>query len=124
MKRNERMERAHARTRLIFIGFAIVTVLYVAIESYPAAHAQPAPATPRVNVNAATLAQLMYLPGVGAKTAAAITDYRAQHGQFRKVSDLLQVKGIGEKKLAKMAAYVSVSGPTTAGAKIHVGGAK
>lgn len=110
--------------RLITNLATAAAILAIAAVS---ANAQPQPAAqaaPRVNVNTATLAQLMYLPGVGAKTAAAIDDYRTLHGQFRKVSDLLQVKGIGAKRLAKMAAYVSVSGPTTAGAKIRTKGAQ
>lgn len=78
---------------------------------------------PKVNVNTATVAQLCFLPGVGAKTAAAIVDYRTVHGQFYRASDLLQVKGFGPKKLAKVVPYVVVAGPTTASAKIK-GGAK
>lgn len=72
-----------------------------------------------VNVNTATLAQLEYLPGIGKVLAGRIADYRQQHGQFRKASDLLQVKSIGEKKLAKMLPYVALSGATTASAKIR-----
>lgn len=83
-------------------------------------------AAPKVNVNAATLAQLCYLPGVVKVTAQRIVDYRAMHGQFYRPSDLLQVKGFGAKKLAAITPFVVLSGPTTATAKIHAakGGAK
>lgn len=75
--------------------------------------------TPRVNISAATAAQLMMLPGVGAAYAARILEYRTLHGQFHRVTDLLQVKGIGERRLVAMLPYVALTGPTTAMTKIH-----
>ncbi|MFK4300690.1 competence protein ComEA [Paenibacillus sp. RC254] len=62
----------------------------------------------KVNINTATAAELMELPGVGAKKAEAILSYRNQHGPFKRVSDLDHVKGIGAKMLAKMKPYVSL----------------
>lgn len=62
----------------------------------------------KVNINTATAAELMELPGVGAKKAEAILDYRNQHGPFKRVNDLDRVKGIGPKMLAKMKPYVSL----------------
>lgn len=61
-----------------------------------------------MNINTATAAELMELPGVGAKKAEAILSYRNQHGPFKRVSDLDHVKGIGAKMLAKMKPYVSL----------------
>ncbi|TQR97268.1 ComEA family DNA-binding protein [Paenibacillus ottowii] len=62
----------------------------------------------KVNINTATAADLMELPGVGAKKAEAILNYRNQHGLFKRVNDLDHVKGIGAKMLAKMKPYVSL----------------
>ncbi|MGR6761055.1 ComEA family DNA-binding protein [Paenibacillus sp. T2-29] len=62
----------------------------------------------KVNINTATAAELMELPGVGAKKAEAILNYRNQHGLFKRVNDLDRVKGIGAKMLAKMKPYVSL----------------
>ncbi|MGM1020977.1 MAG: ComEA family DNA-binding protein [Bacillota bacterium] len=62
----------------------------------------------KVNINTATAAELMELPGVGAKKAEAILNYRNQHGPFKRVNDLDHVKGIGAKMLAKMKPYVSL----------------
>jgi competence protein ComEA len=53
-----------------------------------------------VDINTANEAELETLDGVGPATAAKILDYRRQHGGFRSVDDLLQVSGIGPKKLA------------------------
>nr|MBA3653332.1 helix-hairpin-helix domain-containing protein [Actinomycetota bacterium] len=53
--------------------------------------------------------QLEALPGVGPATAQAIVEYRTQHGRFRSVNQLLEVRGIGEAKLAQLKAHVRVS---------------
>jgi competence protein ComEA len=58
-----------------------------------------APGAP-VDVNTAPEAELETLDGVGPATAAKILAYRREHGGFRTVDDLLQVPGIGPKKLA------------------------
>ena len=60
-----------------------------------------------VNINAAGKEDLMELPGVGEKTAAAIIEMRS-HIPFRKPEDLMNVKGIVEKKFAKMKDLVRV----------------
>jgi len=55
-----------------------------------------------VNINTAGAEELDTLPGVGPSTAAAILEFRREHGPFQRVEDLLEVRGIGEKKLAAM----------------------
>jgi competence protein ComEA len=55
-----------------------------------------------VSLSTATEKELEELPGVGPATAAAIVAHRRVHGPFRRVEDLLEVKGIGETKLAAM----------------------
>lgn len=55
-----------------------------------------------VDLNTATLEQLDALPGVGPSTAQAIVDYRQEKGRFRSVEELLEVRGIGEAKLAAL----------------------
>ncbi len=61
-----------------------------------------------LDLNTATAADLEELPGVGPATAAAILEYRQQHGRFRSVDDLLEVRGIGEAKLAALRPKVRV----------------
>jgi len=46
--------------------------------------------------------------GVGPATAQAIVDYRSQHGRFRSVDDLLNVRGIGAAKLEQLRPLVRV----------------
>ena len=67
-----------------------------------------------VNVNAATAEELSLLPGVGPAKAQAIIRYRTEHGAFKRVEDLSQVKGIGDKQLEKIRAHVALEGKTTA----------
>lgn len=55
-----------------------------------------------VDINTAGEAELETLPGVGPKTAAAILAFRQEHGGFQRPEDLMEVRGIGEKKLARM----------------------
>ncbi|MBM9461919.1 ComEA family DNA-binding protein [Aeromicrobium sp. YIM 150415] len=56
----------------------------------------------RININTADSSTLEELPGVGPVTAQAIIDRRTDHGPFRAVEDLLDVKGIGEATLAEL----------------------
>ena len=55
-----------------------------------------------VNLNTADLAALDTLPGVGPTTAQAIIDHRTDHGPFTSVDQLLDVRGIGDAKLADL----------------------
>ena len=66
-----------------------------------------------LNLNSATEAQLEGLPGIGAATAARIVEYRKKNGGFKKVEDLMNVKGIGEKSFLKLKTLVTV-GPARA----------
>jgi len=61
-----------------------------------------------VNLNTATAEQLDALSGVGPATAHAIITWREQHGRFRSVQDLLQVRGIGPAKLEALRDQVTV----------------
>ncbi len=61
-----------------------------------------------VDLNQAGVADLETLPGVGPALAERIVAYREEHGAFQSVDQLVDVKGIGTKKLAKFKEHVSV----------------
>ena len=72
--------------------------------------APPAPAPKgAINLNSATVDQLETLPGVGRKMAERIVEYRQKSGGFKKIEDLMNVKGIGEKNFLKLKPLVSVT---------------
>ena len=74
----------------------------------PPAGAHRRAGRPLVNLNTATEAELDTLPEVGPVTAASILAWRDQHGGFTSVDELLEVDGIGEVTLGKLAPYVTV----------------
>lgn len=65
-----------------------------------------------VNINSATKAQLVLVPGIGEAKAQAIIDQRKAK-PFAAKSDLLAIKGIGEKMLSKISPYISLNGSST-----------
>ena len=77
-------------------------------QSNSSSQAQPAAPAP-LNLNAATQADLEKLPGIGAATAKSIIEYRQKNGGFKKVEELMNVKGIGEKSFLKLKALVTVA---------------
>jgi competence protein ComEA len=64
--------------------------------------------TALVNLNTADQAALESLPGVGPVTAAAILQWRAEHGAFSAVEELLEVSGIGDATLAEIRPHVTL----------------
>ena len=109
---------------------AVLMLLAVIAIAIPAAAQQSAPAKPSaakaakpaaassgkpaatptapVNLNTATQEQLESLPGVGAKAAERILEYRQKNGNFKKIEDLMNVQGIGEKSFLKLKPQVVV----------------
>ncbi len=64
--------------------------------------------TQTVNINTADVTTLSGLPGIGSTIAQRIVDYRNAHGQFKSTNDLLNVSGIGDKKLQSFINQVTI----------------
>jgi competence protein ComEA len=98
---------------LALVSLVAVQPLAVAAQT-PAARARAAAkaAAPggQVNINTASAADLDALPGIGAKTAALIVEYRQKNGPFKKVDELMNVRGIGEKNFLKLKPQLTVGG--------------
>jgi len=93
-------------SRFVATGLA-VALATVLVAGPVVAAAKPAPSA-KINLNTASAEQLTALPGVGPKLAARIVEHRQKEGGFRSVSELMNVKGVGEKNLAKIQGYLSV----------------
>ena len=99
---------------------ALIALIIMSIAGSAIAEAAPA-AQPSgvVNINTADVAQLSFLPRVGAKAAQRIVDYRTQHGRFAKATDIMQVKGFGDKSYEKLSSYIAVEGQSTLTEKVR-----
>ena len=69
-----------------------------------------APVRVLVNINTATAEELETVTGIGPVLAQAILDYRAEHGDFRTLDELLEVRGIGSAKLDAMRDEITTGG--------------
>jgi competence ComEA-like helix-hairpin-helix protein len=73
----------------------------------PAPAAQT-PATTRININTASLAELERLPGIGSGLAARIIEHRERHGAFRRVEHLIIVRGISQRRFESLRPFVTI----------------
>jgi competence protein ComEA len=96
------------------IGLVVAAFLLAAPPAQAAGVSQDAAeakTSAAVNLNTASAAQLEELPGIGAKMALRIVEYRQKNGGFKKIEDLMNVKGIGEKAFLKLKPHLTVSPP-------------
>jgi competence protein ComEA len=105
----------------LLASFAALAFLFSAqpkaqsTQTANAPRAEAKPATP-VNLNTATTAELEKLPGIGVKVAARIVEYRKEKGPFKKIEELMNVEGIGEKSFLRLRSQITVTTPAeTAG---------
>jgi competence protein ComEA len=99
--------------RSIVVGLAVM-MLAAAPPASLLAQSKPAKAkaattvSSPLNLNTATAAELQALPGVGASTAKLIIEHRQKNGGFKKIEELMNIKGIGEKSFLKLKPMVTV----------------
>jgi competence protein ComEA len=107
----EEVMRTHLASAL-----ALGTLLIIGSPVIAASAQAPAPVAEKatINLNAATLDQLETLPGIGRKVAERILEYRTKSGGFKKIEELMNVKGIGEKSFLKIKPLISIPKPDKA----------
>jgi competence protein ComEA len=103
------------RIPLAVVALVVMLAGQAVAQSQPDRPASPRPDTPSavVNLNTATSGQLQELPGIGARTAERIIQYREKNGPFKKIEELMNVQGIGEKTFLKLKPQITVGGKPT-----------
>ncbi len=105
-------KRSHLKHSLVIsLVIAFVLSLSMAVSAAPTGNSAKAPtksASQLININTADTTQLAKLPGIGPSLAQRIVKYRKESGAFKTPQDLGKVKGIGEKKLAKILGRITV----------------
>ncbi len=81
---------------------ALCLGLVLSSVSVMAQKPNPPAGTDKINLTSATVEQLQTLPGIGPATAKTIIEYRTKVGKFNRIEELINVKGIGEKKFQKI----------------------
>ena len=102
---------------IVSIGVLLATLgatgLGATAEPAQASRAEASAATTqsaeKVDLNSANKEALEALPGIGPRTAELILEYRSQSGGFKKVEELMNVRGIGEQTFLRLRELVHVS---------------
>jgi competence protein ComEA len=97
----------------------IMTIALAALLAGEVLAAAPAAsATPKVNINSASVEQLQLLPRVGPALAQRIVEFREANGPFKSAAELIRVRGIGEKSFESLKPYLATDGETTLKEKV------
>lgn len=99
-------------TRNLITGLLSVALMTMAVVDGRAQQPPAVAKAPTLDLNSATVSALESLPGVGRKTAELIVEYRQKNGGFKKIEELMNVKGIGEKSFLKIKPMVFVAPKT------------
>jgi comEA protein len=92
--------------RSAIISLALVLLLSFSFSLQ--ARTSPQTAKKKININTASLSELQEIPRVGEKIAQRIIDFRKKHGKFKKIEEIMKVKGIGEKTFVRMKDLITV----------------
>ena len=102
------------RIRLATGVLACAVALCVGVQAQRAPEAAQdlkgaVPAATPINLNTATADDLQKLPGVGSATATRILEYRQKSGGFKKIEELMNIQGIGEKNFLRLKPLVTIA---------------
>ncbi len=89
--------------KTLLIGLVLGLVVSPLVSAQAAAKAGD-----KVNINTASLQELQTLPRIGPQIAQRILDYRKENGNFKRVEDILKVRGVGEKVFEQLKDKITV----------------
>lgn len=95
------MTRLAAKTLLIGLVLGLVVSPLISMQA-------AAKAGDKININTASLGELQKLPRVGPQIAQRILDYRKENGNFKRIEDILKVRGVGEKMFEQLKDLITV----------------
>ncbi len=97
------------RKIIIFIGALILLGMLLKVTNFPVPveYKERTIAMKKINVNEASFEELVAIPYIGEKTARNIIRYVKEKGKIKDWKDLLEIKGIGEKKLELIKKYIT-----------------
>jgi len=85
------------------IACLLALCLGLVLSSVSVLAQKPAPSpAEKISLNSATVEQLQTLPGIGPSIAKSIVDHRIKAGKFNRIEEVINVKGVGEKKFQKI----------------------
>jgi len=87
---------------------ALIAAVLVLLAGFVPAFAQTKGGAEKVNINTASAAELEKLPQIGPQIARRIVDFRKESGGFKRIEDLMKVKGIGEKTFDRLKDLITV----------------
>ncbi len=94
------------RRSFILVGMLVLGGISPLLAQAPS---KPTASNAVVNLNTASAAQIATLPGIGPKTAELIVQYRAKQNGFKKIEEIMNVRGIGEKTFLKLKSRITVT---------------
>ena len=96
--------------KLVLKGLALGLLLSLVFSTMPPlmAQADSKAKEKKVDINTATLEELQELPRIGIKVAQRIIDYRMKNGKFKKIEEIMKVRGIGEKVFNELKDRITV----------------
>ncbi len=95
------MKRTLAILAMVFLVFGVHPLVAAKARTSSSANLV-------VNINTAPVAQLVKLPGIGPKKAQRIVELRRKLGGFKRLEDIMKVKGIGEKTFRRIRRFLTL----------------